>query len=82
MIFFKTHQRQKVCAWSPCKRHWVLLVDQQVLLAALHLGGEVKVRDNDNVTTGGEVVVEVDWRIDMRATGSKHVILQSSNQML
>ena len=82
MIFFKTHQRQKVCAWSPCKRHWVLLVDQQVLLAALHLGGEVKVRDNDNVTTGGEVVVEVDWRIDMPAIGSKHVILQSSNQML
>ena len=65
-------------------------------MAALHLGGEGKVKDNANVTTGGEVeekdkanattggeaVVEVNWRIDMRATGSRHVILQSSNQML
>ena len=83
MIFFTTHQRQEVCAWSPCKRHWVLLVDQQVLLAALHLGGKVKVKDaNANVTTGGEAVVGVNWRIDMRASGSSHVILQSSNQML
>ena len=111
MIFFTTHQRQEVCAWSSSERHRVLLVDQQVLLAALHLGGEVKVKDaNANVTTGGEVevkdnanvttggrgqrkgnanvttgieaVVEVNWRIDMRATGSKHVILLLSIQML
>ena len=96
MIFFLTHQWQKVCAWSSSESHWVLLVDQQVLLAALHLGGEGKVKDNANVTTGGrgqrkgnanvttgiEAVVEVNWRIDMRATGSKHVILLLSNQML
>ena len=77
MIFFTTHQRQEVCAWSSSKCHWVLLVDQQVLLAALHLGGEVKVKDKANVTTGGEPYEEVKWRIDMQATGSKRVILQS-----